>query len=176
MKTLILTSLFLILTVSANAQSVKHILKDISVLTGKEDVSRYYKTSVAIKKYTTMYGIDYRVLLGLIMTESSFNQGAVSPTQDFGIGQINYKVWQKEFIRLNKEPLDLKRLKTDVDYAVRRTVEILALLKKNKDPYWVGRYHSKTPRLKKAYFAKIQHQVLKLEYSSKNIVTIASNK
>ena len=176
MKTLILTTLFLILTVSANAQSLNNILKDISVLTEKEDVSRHHKTAVAIKKYTTMYGIDYRILLGLIMTESTFNQDAVSPTQDFGIGQINYKVWNKEFVRLNKEPLDLKRLKTDVDYAVKRTVEILALLKKNKDPYWVGRYHSKTPSLKKAYFAKIQNQVLKLEYSKKNAVTIASNK
>lgn len=173
MKTLILSLTVLIITVTAQAQSVNGILKDISVLTETKKVSHHTAASVAIKKYTSHYKIDHRIVLGLIMTESSFKQSAVSKTADFGIGQINYKVWSKEFIRLKKEPLDLKRLRTDVDYAIRRTVEILAILKASKDPYWVGRYHSKTPSLKKAYFAKVHSQVKKLDTKEK--VLIANN-
>lgn len=176
MKTLIsLVTLFLILTSTAQAKDVDTILADIAVLTEKTQVENHRRTSMAVYKYSKMYGIDYKIVLGLIMTESSFRQGAVSRTQDFGIGQINYNVWSQEFIRLKKEPLDMAKLKTDADYAIRRTVEILSILKKSNDPYWVGRYHSKTPSLKRAYFVKVQNQVAKIAYK-KNHITLAVNK
>lgn len=140
----------------------KLISNQIASLTAKQSPDQL-KIARSIHKYCLMYKIDSKLVLGLIMTESSFNQKAVSSTQDYGIGQINYKIWSKEFKRLNREPLDLKRLKTDSDYAIKRTVEILSILRDSKDPYWIGKYHSKTAKLKKAYYNRIVKNLSSLE-------------
>lgn len=174
MKTLISLIMLLSTISTAQAQSVEQVMKDIAVLTESSDVEKYRTASVAIVKYSKQYKVEYRYVLALIMTESSFNQKAVSNTGDYGIGQINYKIWSKEFERLKKKPLDHKRLKTDVEYAIHRTVEILAFLKCQKDPHWVAKYHSKTPSLKKAYFQRIQNQLQKIASKSKKEVLIAN--
>lgn len=39
--------------------------------------------------YSTLYGIDPKLALGVIQTESQFNPSAISKTGDYGIFQLN---------------------------------------------------------------------------------------
>lgn len=70
--------------------------------------------------------------------------------------QINCRVWTKEFKRLKRE-LNCNRLIGDYRYSIEKMAEILSVIKKrhSDDPHWYGRYHSGTPRLKKAYLARM---------------------
>ena len=43
--------------------------------------------------------LDYHILLGIIKTESDFNQDAVSSTGDLSMVQINYRIWSREYLR-----------------------------------------------------------------------------
>lgn len=169
MMTLILCSVF---SFTAKANNVELVLKDIGTLMETSEVDKFRPVAKAILKHSKAYNIDYKIVLALIMTESTFRQGAVSSTGDLGIGQINYKVWSKEFARLKKNPLNKEKLKTDSDYAIKRTVEILAILKCKKDPLWVAKYHSKTPSLKKAYYQRIANQLNKISQKDR---VLASN-
>lgn len=102
------------------------------------------------------HDIDPTILFSIIKTESDFDNTKVSTTKDYSLVQIN-PMWNEEFKRLKREPLDLERLKKDPEYAVSRMAEILSIHKKqySKDPYWFARYHSKTPSLKKTYGDKV---------------------
>lgn len=160
MKTLIILTASLF---SLNALSHSLIENAMTVLAQKKELTpTQKKASKAIFKYSKEYGVDYKIILGIMMTESSLNQNAVSHTEDYGIGQINYKMWSIEFKRLKKDPLNKEKLIHDVDYAVKRTTEILAILKKTNDPLWFARYHSKTPSKKIAYFNKVQKEITKI--------------
>lgn len=73
-------------------------------------------------------------------------------TGDYGIGQINGRVWKEA---LN---LDTKKLKTDPKYAIMMTAKILANYKKrygNKELNWYTRYHSGTPSKRADYQARL---------------------
>lgn len=173
MKSLICVLTILMSTSAAYAADLDQAMLDIQSLTHKEDVSEYKPMAQAVLKYSKAQKIDYRVVLALLMTESSMDQTVVSSTGDLGIGQINYKIWSKEFKRLKKVPLEKARLKTDVDYAIARTVEILAILKNTKDPLWIGKYHSNTPKLKQAYSQRIAKQLKKL--NPDHYIVLATN-
>lgn len=147
----------------ATQKKINQVLADIKVLTEQENVESYRPVAKSLIKYTTNHKIDYRMVLALLMTESSMNQKAVSTTGDLGIGQINYDIWQEEFLRLKKAPLDKAKLKKDTDYAIKRTVEILSLLKNSKDKKWIAKYHSKTPKFKNAYFTRLSKHLTKLK-------------
>lgn len=110
-----------------------------------------------IEKHSKNYNIDGPLMLAIIQTESNFNTLAKSSTGDFSLAQINYKIWNQELIRLKKEPLDFKKLKTCPDYALKRMAEILQILsiRYEEDPQWYARYHSKTLKLKKKYAKKV---------------------
>lgn len=143
------------------------VLADIKILTEQSCVESLRPVAKSVIKYTKEHNVDYRLVLALFMTESSMNQNAVSNTGDLGIGQINYEIWKIEFARLKKAPLDKAKLQKDTDYAVKRTVEILSILKNNKDKKWIAKYHSKTPSLKKAYYQRINKQMVKLHQADK---------
>jgi hypothetical protein len=52
--------------------------------------------------------LDYHILLGIIKTESDFENSKVSTTGDVSIVQINYKIWSKEFLRISDSKLNGK--------------------------------------------------------------------
>jgi hypothetical protein len=162
MKTLILTTLMLSsLNLDAevlnnqNGEEVSTVVQQIEALTGKKSMN-YVSYAKSIVKYAHQYQIDTGALTSLIMTESSFNPHAVSKTGDLGLGQINPRTWVPEFKRVFNEKLDPKKLLTSSDYSIQKTAQILGHIKNNKDPFWIGKYHSKTPSLKMAYFNRIQ--------------------
>jgi hypothetical protein len=159
--------LIVLSTTPAFGSDLDKVLADIKVLTEQQNVEAYRPVAKSLLKYTKVHNMDYRVVLALFMTESSMQQNAVSATGDLGIGQINYEIWQEEFLRLKKAPLDKVKLKKDTDYAIKRTVEILSILKNAKDKQWVAKYHSKTPSLKKAYYQRINKQLVKLATADK---------
>lgn len=179
MKTLLIILTLVTASVSnAQVKPVRDLASKIAVLVGSED-TEHNIIAHSVYIHSKANGIDATLVIAILMTESTFNQSAVSSTGDLGIGQINPKVWGAELKRLKRKPLDIKRLKKDMDYAVARTVEILSIVKKDSDPYWVGRYHSKTPSLKKAYFVRVQKQLQKLQANKpvkvERKIAIASN-
>lgn len=68
--------------------------------------------------------------------------------KDYGIGQLNYKIWGKHL------KLSRVRLLTDVDYAVESSVKVYMYYKTRyakKELDWFTRYHSGTPKLRYRY-------------------------
>lgn len=111
------------------------------------------------------YNLDPRIMVAILKVESDFKQKAVSHTGDYSVAQINFKVWAKNFRKLDREPLHFQRLKEDDAYAIFRMGEILHNLDTNfskKDEFWFARYHSNTPKFKNAYIKKLQVNLKKL--------------
>lgn len=104
-------------------------------------------------------GIDYKIFLSIINTESHFSQSAVSSTGDYSLAQINFEKCRKERIRLGLSPLDLDRLKKDSTYAIEIMTDFLSYLKNRyakTDRLWYARYHSKTMSKKLNYAKKLE--------------------
>lgn len=169
MKILILIMTVLVTSQAYAKQAVETLVQNINLLKGSAHPT-HESIAQSVYFHAKEKGIDPNLVLAVLMTESTFNQGAVSPTGDYGIGQINIKVWNKEFKRLKLKPLNSERVKADQDYAIKKTVEILAIVKKDSDPYWIGRYHSKTPSLKIGYYNKIRGQLVKMDLKKKQEV------
>lgn len=131
------------------------------------------RLAVLIALSSKQYNIDPRIMISIIYVESSFRQNAKSNTGDFSIAQINFKVWEKSFIRLKKKPLSFTQLKEDETYAIFRMGEILSFLQKeysNKDKYWFALYHSATPKYKKRYIGMLQKPMKKLIKYGPNMI------
>ena len=116
---------------------------------------------LAKKIYVTSrnYSIDPKLILAIIATESNFRNDVVSSSGDFSLGQINVKIWNKEFKRLGIDSIDKKELQKSEDYALKKMGEILTILKnrhKKEDPRWYSNYHSRTKKLKTIYSKKIE--------------------
>lgn len=155
MKMLIIITVILFGTKSfAKERKTEHVLKMIEILT-ESSRPEFNAYAHSIVKWSNKYQIDAKIVVAVIMTESSFISKSKSKTGDLGLGQVNPQVWSAEFLRIYKYRLDTKKLLTDYDYNIQKTVQILALMKNNKDLYWVGKYHSKTPSLKKAYSGRV---------------------
>lgn len=117
--------------------------------------------------------IDPKIMIAILKVESDFKQRAVSNTGDFGVSQINYNVWVKEFVKINKRPLHLEQLKEDDAYAIMRMGEILEELKRRheaEDKYWFARYHSNTKHFKDIYIEKLEKNLKKLEKHGDNLL------
>lgn len=111
------------------------------------------------------YEIDPRIMVSILKVESDFRQKAVSNTGDYSVAQINFKIWAKNFRKMDKDPLHFQRLKDDDAYAIFRMGEILHDLQTNfskKDEFWFARYHSNTPKFKNLYIKKLQSNLKKL--------------
>lgn len=183
MKTLILFSTMLLVNSTSLESYSNHeglflsddnsIESHILTLAPKLNPQLVNKISVSVKNASKKYNLEYKYLLAIMMTESSFNQNAVSSTGDVSIAQINYKTWSKESARLNFTKLDKHKLKTDADYSIHYLAQILNYLKttySHKDKNWYAIYHSKTCRKdfcpKKLYASKIKAQLEKMDTRS----------
>lgn len=102
--------------------------------------------------------IEPQIMVAIIDTESNFQSDKVSSTGDLSLAQINVEVWNKEFVRINRQPIDREKLKSDQEYAMMKMAEILKILKKRyeyKDRKWYARYHSGTRQHKAEYLHKL---------------------
>lgn len=105
------------------------------------------KFAQAVIRYGRQYKIDSDELIAIAFVESSFNPKARSKSGDYGIMQVNYKVWKK-FLK-KKEDL------YDIDKCVEMACKII---KRNRDSgyYDLACYHSRTPHHKIVYAARLE--------------------
>lgn len=119
------------------------------------------------------YDLDPRIMISILKVESDFNQKAISSTGDYSVAQINFKIWAKNFRKMDRAPLHFERLKQDDAYAIFRMGEILAELQKNHskhDKMWFARYHSNTPVFKNKYISRLKIHFKKLLPFGPNLI------
>ena len=124
------------------------------------------------------FKVEPQIIVAIIDTESNFQADKVSSTGDVSVAQINVEVWNKEFIRMKKEPLVKDRIKIDQEYALLKMVEILHILKtryQKRDRRWYARYHSNTHRYKKDYLYKLEKRLKMLAVAHDVHPKIAQN-
>lgn len=160
--------------IASNAKTEAHISGELAVesvedfiesLTGRKNDSTHLIAKAVVNE-SRRRNIDYRILLSILFTESSFNQSAKSNTGDVSVAQINIKTWTKAFPQYGYEPLDVKRLKADPAYAVKRMADVLDIYYKHRKPddkIWFATYHSKTGDFKTAYAARVKSAVRKYQ-------------
>ncbi len=144
------------------------IAKMISVLKPHFSASQTQEVAVNVHQALTKYKLPPQVVLAIIDTESDFRQGVVSSTGDLSMAQVNVDVWNKEFERMNLNPIDSDKLKADQTYALEVMAQILHILKKRYgkiDRRWYARYHSKTTKHKRVYLAKLDARLKLIEKS-----------
>ena len=125
--------------------------------------------SLACKKYD----LDPRIVIAILKTESDFRQNAISHTGDYSVAQINFKVWSKNFNKMDRAPLKYEKLREDEAYALFRMAEILSILQKQHsktDKQWFARYHSATPHFKSIYMTKLEKVLKKLVNLGPNLL------
>ena len=123
------------------------------------------RIAYSLYKTTKKYNIDPKLMIAIIGTESDFVNSKVSKTGDLSMAQINTTVWNKEFVRLELDKLNSKRLKKDEAYALNKMAEILNILKARhakKDNQWFARYHSQTKKHKNEYSIKVEKRLRKI--------------
>lgn len=121
--------------------------------------------SFAIKQFK----VEPQVVVAIIDTESNFQADKVSSTGDLSLGQINVDMWNKEFIRMKKVPMNKEKIKNDQQYALIKMAEILHIIKtryEKKDRRWYARYHSNTHRHKSEYLHKLEIRLKMLATSN----------
>jgi hypothetical protein len=114
--------------------------------------SRPIEVFQAIALASNAYGVNPNKLLAIAIVESGLNHKAINlnrnGTKDHGLFQINDVVKKGECSGFNVKQLVGNAL---------CAAKMLRLHQKHahKDPYWLGRYHSKTPSLKRSYYHKV---------------------
>lgn len=146
-----------------------------AILTLKPSIDRpkAKRLSAIIAVNSVKYKIDPRIILSVLNTESSFNQNAVSYTNDISIAQINLKVWTPKFFKEKTgRNLVVSRLKKDEAYAISRMCLILSYYKEKfpNDRFWFARYHSSTPKYKSIYLSKLMKNIKKIRHLGSNLV------
>ena len=128
------------------------IEKMIAVVQPELKAENRDKIAKQMSKALEKHKVEPQIMVAIIDTESNFYSNKVSSTGDLSVAQINPDVWNRELVRLKREPIDLKRIKTDQEYALTRMAEILEILKKRyakSDSKWYARYHSNKKKKKK---------------------------
>ena len=154
-----------------NRKTLNQIELAISAFNPKLDRDYVKKIAVATQVRANEHKLDPMLLVSIINAESSFNQSALSSTNDISIVQINPSVWTPEYFKkVTGENLNLKKLKTDEAYAIARMCLILSYYKKNypNDKKWFARYHSGNQRHKNKYALKIEKGLSKIYALSHN--------
>lgn len=146
-----------------------------AILTLNPKLNKKYakKLSIIVAINSRKYNLDPRLLISIMNTESSFNQKAVSSTNDISIAQINLAVWTPSFFKKKTgKDLDVKKLKEDEAYAISRMCLILLFYKNEfpTDKTWYARYHSGTPKYKRLYLHKLYKNAKKIEPIGKNLL------
>ena len=108
-------------------------------------------TLKVIYKAAKRFGVDAQILIKIAFIESSFRADVTQSngeTVDYGMFQINSVHWST-----NCKRFDVFSLKGNALCAAK----LLSIAAKHSesDLHWQGRYHSKTPDLKRAYADKI---------------------
>ena len=107
----------------------------------------------AIEKASEEYNIEPKKLLKIAFVESSLNVNVkprynTNGTQDIGPFQINTIHWHNTC-----SSYDLESLEGNTMCAAKLIRKHSRM--KHRDKQWLARYHSKTPRFKRAYHAKL---------------------
>ena len=142
------------------------IAKMISVLRPEFSASQSNAVAKKIHDAFTKYKIEPQIVVAIIDAESSFNHDLVSSTGDLSMAQVNVDIWNKEFERMNLNPIEAEKLKADETYSLEVMAQILHILKtryEKKDRRWYARYHSKTKKHKKDYMTKLDSRLKQLE-------------
>lgn len=120
------------------------------------------KIAKQMSKALEKHKVEPQIMVAIVDTESNFYSDKVSSTGDLSVAQINPDIWNRELVRMKREPIDLVRIKSDQEYALTRMAEILEILKKRyakSDSKWYARYHSNTLRHKKGYLKKLERRL-----------------
>lgn len=175
MKQLIFSILFLVITYTASASQITHLIlqgmgtpitKTIQHLQPNISWQKANNHAWIIYRLAEETGIDWKKIVAITFQESSFkffrgdkacgltNQGIETCVyKAFGPMHIYYTTW-KDALRL-----DPFALMTSLEYGYRNGVAILLRLKsgyQRKEPSnWYGRYNSSTRHIKRRYVAKV---------------------
>ena len=151
-------------------------MKLISQMIGAVSPELNYKKrdriAMSLYQASKKYAVDPKIMIAIIDTESDFYQDRVSSTGDLSLAQINTEIWNKEFVRMGLDKINVKLLKKDEAYALGKMGTILSILKTrhaHNDSKWYARYHSQTKSLKNIYDQKVQVRLRKIAS-----VTVAS--
>lgn len=110
---------------------------------------------------STEMEVRWEVILSILFQESSLRldpQGCMKIKRrcsDYGIGQVNYRVWGKTF------GWDRIRLLTDLRYSLQAAFQVLRHYKKTyhrQEFNWFSRYHSGTPSFRARYMGHLNRQ------------------
>lgn len=148
----------LCLPLTSYAESDKNIIYDtIRFLQPKQSIMDHSK-AVALTNFAHKVekelGLEWEKAIAIIYQESSFRTDPQDClriervcTADIGIGQINWKLWNRVF------EIERLRLASDYEYNLEIAYNILKYYKKNKGKYsyWYEYYHSGTPSKRKTY-------------------------
>jgi len=123
---------------------IKTIVKDIRRVNSRIDEETAKKIAKAFIKYGKEFNIKIHRLLQIASVESRFNHRAInSVSGDYGLMQINWRVWGRRFAKSPKELLD-------IDKNVRVACAIMAYNKRIGFKR-IGHYHSFNPEFVSVY-------------------------
>ena len=120
----------------------------------KQDTAEVYE--YLVKKYCNKNTHD--VMVAILYGESSLNSLAESSSGDFGLGQVNYYTWGKQF---NVTEDELLNPITNIKYSCK----ILGLVKKSRPHdanYW-GYYHHSKKSFRELYIKRINAILQKIK-------------
>ncbi len=141
------------------------------------NVDFYSQYDDIFKKYEKEFGISYFLMKSIAITENAkFDENAImyntNGTKDIGLMQINtsWKHWMPEAGITNE------KLK-DVDFNIKVAFMIVDRIIQQHGYSWdsIGRYHSGTPKFKKAWLKKIKENVKYLASIDNRVKILASN-
>ena len=145
-------------------KTFKTVERALLRISPKMKKKQYKRLAILISLAAKKYEIDPRIMISIMKIESLFDQKAYNPSGDHSIAQINYKIWKKEFKKLDRPELMFKRLKKDDAYAIFRMAEILSIEKQRyKGDKWYLTYHSKTKKYRDRYEKRYNVQFEKLK-------------
>lgn len=137
----------------------------------KMDKVKKRRLAILITMAANKYSIDPRVMIAIMKIESLFDQEAYNPSGDHSIAQINYKIWSKEFEKLDRPVLMYNRLKKDDAYAIFRMAEILDIERKRfEGKKWHLTYHSRTKKYRDRYEKRYDKEFIKMKTFGSNIL------
>lgn len=145
--------------------NLKLISSMIKAVSPELSDKRRDRIAMSLFQASKKYAVDPKIMIAIIDTESDFYQDRVSSTGDLSLAQINTEIWNKEFIRLGLDKINVKLLKKDEAYALGKMGKILNILQSRhakKDAKWYARYHSHTPAFKNIYEKKVQLRLRKI--------------
>lgn len=134
------------------SKMIKKIQPNLSVQKTNKLAAKIYDNSIE-------FGVDPKIVIAILATESNFRNNVVSHTGDISMAQINEKIWNHEFTRMGQAKLDAHLMKHNENYVIYKMTKILSILKsryQKKDPHWYASYHSQTKEFKDIYVQKLK--------------------